>query len=614
LTVLNFPDSGGRSVLSGSTAMTQPLSTFGENVSAGYLEARALQPISPLRFERDWWDGVVTQIKEQTGETFRNPVQPIAFNPLLERGGYYAHTAQNIQKFVKENQDRLRLGHPDEPGGSNLLMLDGPAFGVKMGEMSREQALSEIAEADEVYGRSRGVVSSLGRLLGSLGGSATDPFNAGVSLTMAAMSGGLSLTTQPLAQTVLREAMLGMAAETAQQPAVAQYYKSLDLPYDFSTFTTMVLTAGTVAGAFPVAVRGGLKAGQTTAKIVGVTDAQIKKLADVIYSTGVKKSAAAKVAELKLDVQATRAAENPLEGPGGKLEHKQRELAGIESAINMQEPKISTLPTSAVKTQSLKQVEIFTPDQIDFDAAFPAARQGAEDLSAATKYSAADAGEIIVYEFSDGRKVVADGQQRVGLAKRAKAADPEQQVELKARVIKEADGITIDEAVIIAAAANSNDIKTRIKAKSSTVEEVSPDGKTIKVKEAEPTETAARQSGSSGGEPIGGRGDEGVSARSNAGDVERNIDSQEQANLAKFSEPYDSEISAQTDAMVDDIIADLQAADPKIRDDLLDAEYPSGIPYGDQGETVPTIVTGRQILDEIVQEDLMIERLSRCPI
>jgi len=594
--------------------MTQPLSTFGENVSAGYLEARALQPISPLRFERDWWDGVVTQIKEQTGETFRNPVQPIAFNPLLERGGYYAHTAQNIQKFVKENQDRLRLGHPDEPGGSNLLMLDGPAFGVKMGEMSREQALSEIAEADEVYGRSRGVVSSLGRLLGSLGGSATDPFNAGVSLTMAAMSGGLSLTTQPLAQTVLREAMLGMAAETAQQPAVAQYYKSLDLPYDFSTFTTMVLTAGTVAGAFPVAVRGGLKAGQTTAKIVGVTDAQIKKLADVIYSTGVKKSAAAKVAELKLDVQATRAAENPLEGPGGKLEHKQRELAGIESAINMQEPKISTLPTSAVKTQSLKQVEIFTPDQIDFDAAFPAARQGAEDLSAATKYSAADAGEIIVYEFSDGRKVVADGQQRVGLAKRAKAADPEQQVELKARVIKEADGITIDEAVIIAAAANSNDIKTRIKAKSSTVEEVSPDGKTIKVKEAEPTETAARQSGSSGGEPIGGRGDEGVSARSNAGDVERNIDSQEQANLAKFSEPYDSEISAQTDAMVDDIIADLQAADPKIRDDLLDAEYPSGIPYGDQGETVPTIVTGRQILDEIVQEDLMIERLSRCPI
>ena len=607
--------------MSGSTVMTQPLSTFGENVSAGYLEARALQPISPLRFERDWWDGVVTQIKEQTGETFRNPVQPIAFNPLLERGGYYAHTAQNIQKFVKENQDRLRLGHPDEPGGSNLLMLDGPAFGVKMGEMSREQALSEIAEADEVYGRSRGVVSSLGSLLGSLGGSVTDPFNGGVSLTMAAMSGGLSLTAQPLAQTVLREAMLGMAAETAQQPAVAQYYKSLDLPYDFSTFTTMVLTAGTVAGAFPVAVRGGLKAGQTTAKIVGVTDAQIKKLADVIYSTGVKKSAAAKVAELKLDVQTARAADNPLEGPGGKLEHKQRELAGIESAINMQEPKISTVPTSAVKTQSLKQVEIFTPDEIDFDAAFFKAKQGGDtavtqDLSKATEYSAADAGEIIVYEFSDGRKVVADGQQRLLLAKRIKKADPSQQIELKARVLKQSDGLTIDEAVIIARGANSSNLSARLNIYRSktAATEGTPDGKTIKVKEAEPTETAARQSGSSGGESIGGRSDEGVSARSDAGDVERNIDSQEQANLAKFSEPYNDEIAAQTDAMVDDIIADLEAADPKVRDDLLDAEYPSGIPYGDQGETVPTIVTGRQILDEIVQEDLMIERLSRCPI
>ena len=53
MTVLNFPKQPGRSFLSGAKVMTKPKTGFAENLAAGFSEARALQPIEPIRFERD---------------------------------------------------------------------------------------------------------------------------------------------------------------------------------------------------------------------------------------------------------------------------------------------------------------------------------------------------------------------------------------------------------------------------------------------------------------------------------------------------------------------------------------------------------------------------------
>lgn len=64
------------------------------------------------------------------------------------------------------------------------------------------------------------------------------------------------------------------------------------------------------------------------------------------------------------------------------------------------------------------------------------------------------AGTVSVYEYADGRKVIADGHQRLGLAKRIMAQDPSQDISLHAYTFREVDGITPEEMRVVAALKN----------------------------------------------------------------------------------------------------------------------------------------------------------------
>jgi len=453
MTVLNFPKQPGRSFLSGAKVMTKPKTGYGENLSAAVSETLALTPTSPVFFERNWWAGVIEQIKEQTGESFPNPV-PFT----MERREYYKQKKAEIQRYVMKNQDRLRLGHPDEPGGTNMLMLDPDTFSRRMGELHKENVKSDTDDAEEVYGRQSGTLAKIGQYTGYFLGAALDPFNAGVSLTMAPLSGGSSL----LLNTVLREAMINMTAEVVQQPAVAQYYASLDLPYDFATFRNAVITAGVVGGAFPIAIRGGTKTVQLTAQ-------QMQKFSNVLFDAGVKKSDVAKGAELQLDVEVAQAADNPLsDTPQGKLEHKQREAAGIVAAETLEPPAITELPAAPVKApvtindaDNLDNfVYKFKPGEIQVDAKLFQFKEGGDEfgvtpeLQGITEWDPSLAGQIAVYEFADGSQFIADGHQRLGLARRIMAKDPSQDITIYGTKIRQVDGVTPQEAMVRAAMAN----------------------------------------------------------------------------------------------------------------------------------------------------------------
>jgi hypothetical protein len=63
-------------------------------------------------------------------------------------------------------------------------------------------------------------------------------------------------------------------------------------------------------------------------------------------------------------------------------------------------------------------------------------------------------GEILVYEYADGRMFVADGHQRLGLAKRITSEDPSQNVVIYGRKLREADGVTPEQAMVVAAIKN----------------------------------------------------------------------------------------------------------------------------------------------------------------
>lgn len=79
--------------------------------------------------------------------------------------------------------------------------------------------------------------------------------------------------------------------------------------------------------------------------------------------------------------------------------------------------------------------------------------QGVTDrLTGVRQWDNMKAGQAVVYEYSDGRRVVADGHQRLGLAKRMRGEG--QDVAMPVTVLREADGVTPEDAMVRAAMKN----------------------------------------------------------------------------------------------------------------------------------------------------------------
>ena len=88
----------------------------------------------------------------------------------------------------------------------------------------------------------------------------------------------------------------------------------------------------------------------------------------------------------------------------------------------------------------------FDPSEIDVDAGLMQFKAGGdafgvtERLQGVTQWNPVLAGRAIVWEAADGRRLIADGHQRLGLAKRIRAQDPSQTVAIDALVLRESDG------------------------------------------------------------------------------------------------------------------------------------------------------------------------------
>ena len=118
-------------------------------------------------------------------------------------------------------------------------------------------------------------------------------------------------------------------------------------------------------------------------------------------------------------------------------------------------------PESAYDADNLDGLVFrFDPDEIGVDAETFQFKAGGDEfgvterLQGITTWDAIKAGQISVFEFADGRRFIADGHQRLGLAKRIKAQDPSQDVRLYGHLLREVDGITPEMARVIAAVKN----------------------------------------------------------------------------------------------------------------------------------------------------------------
>ncbi|QJQ31828.1 hypothetical protein GV829_04665 [Sphingomonas lacunae] len=125
---------------------------------------------------------------------------------------------------------------------------------------------------------------------------------------------------------------------------------------------------------------------------------------------------------------------NPVADTGVTTEALRAEATVLNQQAMML-PDMSTLTTAR-----------FRPDEVDVDAELMQFKGGGdafgvtERLQGVETWNPVLAGRTIVWEAEDGRRLIADGHQRLGLARRIAAADPGQNPMIDAIVMREADG------------------------------------------------------------------------------------------------------------------------------------------------------------------------------
>lgn len=102
----------------------------------------------------------------------------------------------------------------------------------------------------------------------------------------------------------------------------------------------------------------------------------------------------------------------------------------------------------------------FAPEYIGVDAALMQFKSGGDAsgvtdrLQGVQEWDPLAAGTVTVWEGSDGRRLIADGHQRLGLATRIKGAQPDADIRLNAFVLRESDGISASTARLVTARKN----------------------------------------------------------------------------------------------------------------------------------------------------------------
>jgi len=148
-------------------------------------------------------------------------------------------------------------------------------------------------------------------------------------------------------------------------------------------------------------------------------------------------------------------------------EHEQRMNAALDAHLNntnQVDLPPSTLPVKETGVHhfdelntTLQRIDL---DKVEVDAKLFQFKEGGNEfgvtdrLAGVEKWDPIKAGTVTIYEFMNGRQFIADGHQRLGLAKSIRSKDPAQDVNLYGFVLREADGISPDQAAAIAAMTN----------------------------------------------------------------------------------------------------------------------------------------------------------------
>lgn len=316
-----------------------------------------------------------------------------------------------------------------------------------------------VEKADEIASRASGFSAAVGGFTGSMAAQFTDAGNLMTLPLGAPVRAGLLAT-------VAIEAGVNAGIEIAQTPGRNEYRRAIGQE------ETSVVENALVGAAFGGVFGGAVKAAP---KLKRPVMAGARAIGNVLATRSEKRqvakaAAAAPDPETRVigeavlrDIEDEEAAVTTPDDSAAVREHQARAQAAVEAAISGKPLEIPDRPAIAVPRQSIVNGEIeevdprallVQPEVFQFKSDTVAPGGVTSKLLKNETWISERAGIVLVYEYPDGSRAIADGHQRTGLANRIMDKDPSQSIKMAARVFRAADGFSVDDVRVMAALKN----------------------------------------------------------------------------------------------------------------------------------------------------------------
>ncbi len=330
-----------------------------------------------------------------------------------------------------------------------------------------DEALFETfkAKAAELRAGEQHVIrrgSGFGSFLGSSGAAMTDP----LLLATLPLGASVGIGRGVLAATgraAAVEGSIALATEIPIQAQVYQFKRALEAPWELKDSAMNVLAAGIGAGAFAGVIAGGTAGARQLleryrADVEAGTVAPTPELEEAAAT--IESAVRAEEAN-PLAIDETPITEAHLEALDRAVTQEQAGLeVDVEGVVTGLEPDDGINQVIRRSDDPAELVDI-DPTEVEVDARTFQFKGGsdAQGVTGALKdvkqFDRRLAGVALIWERKDGTRFIADGHQRLGLARRALAAgqDP-RDVRLNGFVLRELDGVSAQDARQMAAIKN----------------------------------------------------------------------------------------------------------------------------------------------------------------
>lgn len=430
-------------------------------------------------------------------------------NIVYDPGGAYQKEFSGITSYDHANAKKnWILGKMNEWFEKNPQEKGSPQGGFRGYDYYfnlRKQELQELEKEQAIQQTYNDGSTTFPQFLGSAQGVFSDPL-IWETLPLSLATGGTGGTVLGVTRIALAEAAIAGLTEVAIQSKVVPYNKSLGSDYGWREasatigmaagggFIATFGLAGTITGLGKsyTSILNKTKIGKakTLAKEINklIDEAPVKDeaFADRLikyingeiskFSTSEKrallnaipsnqKSDTAKLAETILQGDELVDETNPLQNTAaGKQEHIQRIHKAGDDLFSEGDIKINEEPRTAIDYDKnfdsdynvYREIRL-DPDEIEVEPEIFQFKTVEVDpqtgvspkLKGITEWDQDAANVVMVFEYADGRKVIADGHQRLALAKRIKALG-KQDPYMLATVRREVDGHTPEETMVAA--------------------------------------------------------------------------------------------------------------------------------------------------------------------